>query len=120
MAEELSVTVNRLVELTKQITEAKKDIKILTQAEKALRAQVQGSMEKSGIGQINLKKGKINLKKSKRKAGFTKATVREGLTKHFQGDENTVDAVFATIQENLPIKEVASLSLTGIKEKSDK
>ena len=41
MSEELSVTVNRLVELTKQIAEAKKDIKILTQAEKALRAQVQ-------------------------------------------------------------------------------
>ena len=74
----------------------------------------------SGIDQINLKKGKINLKKSKRKAGFTKATVREGLTKHFQGDESTVDAVFATIQANLPTKEVASLSLTGIKEKSDK
>ena len=88
MAEELSVTVNRLVELTKQIAEAKKDIKILTQAEKALRAQVQGSMEKSGIDQINLKKGKINLKKSKRKAGFTKATVREGLDKesHKIGD----------------------------------
>jgi len=119
MAEELSVHVNRLVELTKQIAEAKKDIKILTQAEKALRAQVQGSMEKSGIDQINLKKGKINLKKSKRKAGFTKVTVREGLSKHFHNDEATVEAVFATIVENLPTKEVASLSLSGIKEKND-
>lgn len=117
MSEELSTTVNRLVELTKQIAEAKKDIKILTQAEKALRAQVQGSMEKSGIDVINLKKGRINLKKSKRKSGFTKVTVREGLTKYFNGDERSIEGAFAAIQENLPTKEVASLSLTGIKEK---
>jgi len=118
MSEELSVTVNRLVELTKQIAEAKKDIKILTQAEKALRAQVQGSMEKSGIDTINLKKGKINLKRSKRKSGFTKVTVREGLTKYFNGDENQVENAFTAIQENLPTKEVSSLSLTGIREKA--
>ena len=38
--EELSNSVSKLVELNKQITEAREDIKILVQAEKSLKLQV--------------------------------------------------------------------------------
>ena len=54
--EELSNSVSKLVELNKQITEARDDIKVLVQAEKALKLQVKKLMQDNGLDAINLKK----------------------------------------------------------------
>jgi len=113
---ELSSAVQKLVELSKQITEARKDMKVLVQAEKKLKEQVKSSMVSQDIDTINLKKGKISVKKSTRKQSMTKSNIIEGLRKFFNGDEDTLQKCLAIINENLPVKESTSLTLSGIKE----
>jgi hypothetical protein len=115
---ELSDAVNRLVEITKQIAEARNDIKILTSAEKALKEQVKGQMMKNGIDTINLKKGKISVKKSVRKSTMTKKTVVAGLMSYFENDEKKVEDILSVIAEQLETKESTSLTMTGIKDKA--
>ena len=113
---ELASAVQKLVELSKQITEARKDMKVLVEAEKKLKEQVKSSMVSQDIDTINLKKGKISVKKSTRKQSMTKSNIIEGLRKFFNGDEDTLQKCLAIINENLPVKESTSLTLSGIKE----
>lgn len=115
---ELSDAVSRLVEINKQIAEARNDIKILTSAEKALKEQVKGQMLKNGIDTINLKKGKISVKKSVRKSTMTKKTVVAGLMTYFDNDEKKVEEILSVIAEQLETKESTSLTMTGIKDKA--
>jgi len=117
-SDELSETVARLVELNKQITEAKSDIKILTQAEKALKVRVQSAMVNQGIDTINLRKGKIALKKTTRKKVMSKKHLLEGLVEYFDGDQGRVDKIVQGIQEKLGTTESTSISLTGLKDKA--
>jgi acid phosphatase class B len=72
-----------------------------------------------GIDTINLRKGKISLRKSVRKSGINKEAVKDGLLKFFAGDEAKVEGALNAIQDGLKVKESTSLSLTGIKEKPE-
>ena len=114
---ELSENVSKLVELSKQLKEAKSDIKVLNQAEKQLKENIKQNMLKRGIDTINLRKGKISIRKSNRKSGMTKDTVRSGLKTFFGGNEAQVEGAMNYIQDNLTTKETISLAITGIKEK---
>ncbi len=116
-SDELSNSVSKLVELNKQITEARDDIKILVQAEKSLKMQVKKLMTDNGLDVINLKKGKISVKKSSRKQGLNKTSVKEGLTAYFNGNEDQAESCLKVILDNLPTKESTALSLTGLKDK---
>jgi len=108
------------VELTKQLSEAKADIKVLNQEEKRLKETVKKHMVGQGIDTINLRKGKISIRKSVRKAGMNKDAIREGLMTFFGGDETKVEGALNAIQDGLKVKESTSLSLTGIKDKPEK
>lgn len=74
-------------------------------------------MMDNGLDAINLKKGKISVKRSTRKTGLNKTTVKEGLVNYFNGNEEQAENVLKTILDNLPVKESTSLSLTGIKDR---
>ena len=115
--EDLANVVNELLEINKQISDAMDDLKVLTNVEKKLKEKLKSSMMTKDIDTINLKKGKIKLKKSVKKATFNKKSVTEGLTKFFNGDPNQVDGALNAIKEVLPEKESVTLSMTGIKEK---
>ena len=115
-SDELSNSVSKLVELNKQITEARADIKILTDAEKVLKSRIKKMMIENGLDVINLKKGKISVKKSVRKTGLNKASIKSGLSVFFEGDETQAETVLKVILDSLPTKESSTLSLTGIKE----
>ena len=117
-SDDLSETVAHLVELNKQITEAKSDIKILTQAEKALKERVKNAMMTQGIDTINMRKGKIALKKSTRKKIMSKKHLLDGLVEYFDGDQARVDHIVQRIQDKLGTTESTSISLTGLKEKT--
>ena len=117
---ELSESVSKLVELTKQLSDAKSDIKILNQEEKRLKESVKKHMISQGIDTINLRKGKISLRKSVRKSGINKDAIKGGLLKFFGGDEAKVEGALNAIQDGLQIRESTSLSLTGIKDKPPK
>ncbi len=117
---ELSETVSKLVDLTKQLAEAKSDIKVLNQEEKRLKENVKKHMVSQGIDTINLRKGKISIRKSTRKAGMSKDAVRDGLLTFFSGDEAKVEGALNAIKDGLKTKESTSISLTGIKDKPEK
>src|SRR5210317_2306558 len=116
---DLSENVSKLVELTKQLAEAKSDIKILNQEEKRLKEAVKKHMLDQGIDTINLRKGKISLRTSVRKGTMNKDAIREGLLKFFGGDEAKLEGALNAIQDTIKVKESTSISLTGIKEKPD-
>ncbi len=117
---ELADSVSKLVDLSKQLSEAKSDIKILNQEEKRLKESVKKHMISQGIDTINLRKGKISIRKSVRKSGMNKDAIRDGLLKFFGGDEAKVEGALNAIKDGLKVKESTSLSLTGIKEKPEK
>ena len=117
---ELSESVSKLVELSKQLSEAKSDIKILNQEEKRLKESVKRHMIDQGIDTINLRKGKISLRKSVRKGSMNKDAIREGLLTFFGGDEAKLEGALNAIQDTIKVKESTSLSLSGIKEKLEK
>lgn len=117
---DLSDTVSKLVELAKQLSDAKSDIKILNQEEKRLKERVKKSMVEQGIDTINLRKGKISIRKSVRKGTMNKEAISSGLMSFFSGDEAKVEGALNAIKDNLQTKESTSLSLTGIKEKPPK
>ncbi len=114
---ELSDSVAKLVELTKQLSDAKSDIKVLNQEEKRLKESVKKHMIAQGIDTINLRKGKINIRHVSRKCGVNKETVKDGLYRFFGGDEVKVEGALNAIQDGLKTKQSTSLSLTGIKDK---
>jgi regulator of replication initiation timing len=116
-SDELSNSVSKLVELNKQITEAREDIKILVQAEKSLKMQVKKLMTDNGLDVINLKKGKISVKISSKKQGLNKTSVKDGLVTFFNGNEQQAESALKVILDSLPTKESTSLSLTGLKDK---
>ena len=119
VAPDLSENVSKLVELTKQLAEAKSDIKVLNQEEKRLKESVKKHMMDQGIDTINLRKGKISIRKSVRKGGMNKDAIREGLLKFFGGDEAKVEGALNAIKDGLKVTESTSISLTGIKEKPE-
>jgi hypothetical protein len=119
VAPDLSENVSKLVELTKQLTDARSDIKVLTQEEKRLKENVKKHMVSQGIDTINLRKGKISIRKSVRKSSMNKNAIKEGLMTFFGGDETKVEGALNAIKDGLKTKESTSLSLSGIKEKPD-
>ena len=120
VAPDLSENVSKLVELTKQLAEAKSDIKIIVQEEKRLKDTVKRHMIDQGIDTINLRKGKISIRKTARKAGMNKDAIKEGLMTFFGGDETKVEGALNAIKDGLKVKESTSISLTGIKDKPEK
>ncbi len=117
---ELTANVSKLVDLSKQLSAAKSDIKILTQEEKRLKDVVKKIMVLEGIDTINLKTGKIAIRKSVRTTGMSKDMIVKGLMTFFGGDETKVEGALNAIKDGLQVKESTSLSLTGIKEKVEK
>ena len=76
-------------------------------------------MVSQGIDTINLRKGKISIRKSVRKSSMNKNAIKEGLMTFFGGDETKVEGALNAIKDGLKTKESTSLSLSGIKEKPD-
>jgi seryl-tRNA synthetase len=117
--EDIADVVNELLEVNKQISDARDDLKVLTNVEKKLKEKLKSSMMTKEIDTINLKKGKIKLKKTVKKATFNKKSVTEGLTNFFNGDPNQLEGALTAIKEVLPEKENVTLSMTGIKDKKE-
>jgi len=117
--EDISDVVKEVLEVNKQISDARDDLKVLTNVEKKLKEKLKSSMMTKEIDTINLKKGKIKLKKTIKKATFNKKSVTEGLTNFFNGDPNQLDGALTAIKDVLPEKENVTLSMTGIKDKKE-
>lgn len=116
-ADDLTTSVSKLVELNQQIKEARSDIKVLSQAEKALKLHIKKLMIDNGLDVINTRTGKITVKKNVRKVGLNKETIREGLSVFFEGNDTQAENVLKVILETLPTKETSTISITTTKAK---
>ena len=102
------------VELKKQLAEARKDMKVLTDREKELKDIIKNTMKTQQIDTVNLRKGKVNLKTSKRKGTFTKKAVESGLSKYFGGDEAKLEGAMNAIYDTIGEVQSENISLTGL------
>ena len=102
------------VELKQQLAEARKDMKVLNDREKELKQFISGYMKEEKIDNVNLKKGKVAMKSSTKKAPLTQKAFVAGLLVYFNGDEAQVEAVMTCIKDNLEKKETNTISLTGL------
>ena len=101
------------VEHKKQLAEARKDMKVLADREKQLKTFVKDFMKEQKIDTVNLKKGKVSLKTSKRKGTLTKAAVKTGLEHYFGGDETKVEGALNAIYDTIQEVQSDVISLTG-------
>lgn len=113
--DDLTLSVSKLVELNPQIKEAREDIKVLVQAEKALKLHIKQLMMDNGLDVINTKTGKISVETSIRRVGLNKGSVKDGLVVFFSGNEDQAESALKAILDSLPTKETSSISITGAK-----
>ena len=106
------------VDLKKQLTSARKDMKVLNTREKQLKEYIKQYMKNQAIDKVNMKGGKVTLKSSQKSGSFTKAAVQRGLNLYFQGDEVRTEAAMTVILDNITKTDTEVISLTGLK-KSD-
>lgn len=124
MANEISddfrVAMANWVEVKTQLTEARKDMKVLNDREKKLKEFVKNYMKTQQIDNVNLKKGKVSLKTSTKTSTMTRDAVKSGLVIYFGGDETKAEGAFTCIIDNLTTSETDVISLTGLKSKPTK
>lgn len=119
IGEDFKQAVSDWVELKMQLAEARKDMKILNGREKQLKSFIAGKMKSGQIDTVNLRQGKISLKKSIRRTGLTKNKIEEGLKQYFNNDEIKLEGALNAINDTIETKETQVISLTGIKKKTD-
>jgi hypothetical protein len=118
ISDEFRKTMADWVELKRQLAEARNDMKILNTREKELKHAIAGYMKTTDIDTVNLKKGKVSLRKKVSKASMSKKAVEAGLMIFFQQDETQVERAMTCIQDTLEEKESDVISLTGLNKKS--
>jgi hypothetical protein len=119
ISDQFRTKMSEWVNLKKQLGEARKDMKLLNQKEKELKTYIMSFMSEKGIDNVNLKKGKVSLRSTKKKQALTRDKVESGLLKHFGGDEVKTETAMNCIIDNLEIKNSNIISLTGINTKKD-
>lgn len=119
ITDEFRAKMSEWVNLKKQLTEVRKDMKVLNTREKELNLYIKTYMRTQKIDNVNLKQGKVTYKKTQKKPTFSKKLVVEGLMKYFDNNEEKVSDVIDTITGSLEVEEKDSISLTGIKTKEE-
>ena len=113
ITDEFRSAMTQWVELRKQLTEARKDMKVLNQREKELKGFIGKYMESQAIDNVNLKKGKVAFKKVVKTGSMSKEAVKRGLGIYFDGDETRVERAMLCITDNLERTETSVISLKG-------
>ena len=115
ITEEFRSKMAEWVELKNQLTEARKDMKVLNTREKELNLYIKNYMKANEIDNVNLRQGKVSYKKTQKKETFTKKIVSKGLFKYCGENETEVEKALECISGVLEVTEKDSISLTGIK-----
>lgn len=103
------------VELKKQLAAARNDLKIINTREKKLKQFIMEYMKTNQIDNVNLKKGKVALKTSKKKGTLTHYNIKKGLLVFFNNNETDVERAMNCIIDSIGEKETSAISLSGIK-----
>jgi len=107
---------NEWISLKTQLAAARKDLAVLNKREKELKTFVTTHMAQNEIDTVKVRdKVKVNLKTKKTKGGITKDVIRIGLMNYFDQDAGRADGAMQAIIAAAPTKEVASVSVSGLK-----
>ena len=113
---EFAEIMNEWISLKTQLSAARRDLAVLNKREKELKNFVTKHMAQNEIDTVKVKdKVKVNLKMKKTKGGITKDVIRIGLMNYFEQDAGRTDGAMQAIIAAAPTKEVASVSVTGLK-----
>ena len=113
---EFAEVMNEWISLKAQLSAARKDLAVLNKREKELKKFVTTHMVENEIDAVKVKdKVKVNLKTKKTKGGITKDVIRVGLMNYFEQDAARADGAMQAIIAAAPTKEVASVSVSGLK-----
>lgn len=115
LAQEFKDAMKEWVELKKVITEARKDLKGLSDRERNLKTYIKGYMKSTKIDTCNLRKGKVSLNIKQAKKAITAKTIEQGLMRFFENDVERTQAAIEAIHDSREVTERETLSLTGIK-----
>ena len=100
-----------------QLSAARKDLSVLNGREKDLRKFVTVHMQQNEIDTVRIHdKVKVNFKTKQTKSPITKDIIKKGLGSFFGGNEAQVEGAFQAILDAAPVKETASVSVTGLKD----
>jgi hypothetical protein len=119
LADEFKQAMKEWVELKKVITDARKDLKGLSDREKNLKTYIKGYMKSTKIDTCNLRKGKVSLSVKQTKKAVNARTIEQGLMKFFENDIERTQAALEAIQDSREVTERETLSLRGIKTKDE-
>tara|TARA_R110002050_G_scaffold127229_1_gene248109 strand:+ start:24 stop:383 length:360 start_codon:yes stop_codon:yes gene_type:complete len=115
VSEDFKTKMTEWVELKQQLKTIKEDVKVLTDKEKLLKEFIGTYMKDNKIDNVNLRKGKVSLKQTTRKGGFTRHAVENGIHQYFDGDDTKVETLMNFILDSIHEKTTESVNLTGIK-----
>ncbi len=120
ITDEFRTAMSQWVEIKTQLSDARKDMKILNSREKQLKEFIKGYMKQQQLDLVNLKKGKVSIRTTTKKGTFSRSSVQNGLTIYFNGDEVSVERAMTCITDNLETSESEVISLTGLEKKTTK
>ena len=99
------------IELKKHITQARKDLSVLSKREKELSEFIKQSMVKNDVEDVKIQENKVRLRTKNSKGSITKDVIQTGLTSYFSGDAVKVEGAMKAILDSAPVKERSTLSL---------
>ncbi len=115
LAPEFRDAMKEWVELKTVITQARKDLKGLSDRERNLKTYIKGYMKSTKIDTCNLRKGKVSLNIKQAKKAINTQTIENGLMKFFENDVERTQAAIESINNSREVTERETLSLRGIK-----
>ena len=109
-------TIAEWVAVKKQIQAIRADVKTLNTQEKELRQQITQHMKDQKLDGCTIPdlKAKVTVNTRTKKPSFSRALVRAGLLKYFEGNEDRVDYIMNIIDECAETTEVSSVSLKNL------
>ena len=119
ISDQFRTVMSEWVDLKKQLTGVRSDMKILNTREKQLKEYIKNYMKNQGIDKVNLKRGKVTFRVGQKTGSMTKSAVLHGLGIYFQGDEVRTEAAMTCITDNIQKTETEIISLTGLNKKTN-
>ena len=108
---EFKQRIQEWVTLKKQLKEVRNDISTLNKREKELKKFLQVYMKNNGIDVCNLQDAKVRYTRRKVKKPFNRASVKAGLLRYFNGNEETVNEVIKVIEGGIGAENKETLSI---------
>ncbi len=103
--------VTEWIELKKHISQARKDLSILTKREKMLSDVIKQNMVQNDVDDLKVQENKVRMRTKNAKGSITKDVIQTGLSTYFSGDTVKVEGAMKAIIDSAPVKQRSSLSI---------